>query len=353
MSYKSNSWFLRNAIGEKSPSVLVDALKDSALRNDKGEVVSIDLQKFASAVPTQQMNEFLSEIVNKIVLQRVFNLTDGAVFPYLDFQKADNEYGDAIELVAVENLPMAGNDYAETCDLSPNVPKVNTQYIYTTDKKFWKVSILPQVMKRAIITEGQLGALIGVIVGRLEFAYNMYLYTKISSDLKGITGQTITLPSLGVASTTEDAKKYLSTCIQVALKMSQFNTIFNSEGMTSITPKGSAILCLNAATFASLNVDALASLLNSDKLDLKVFKDIRLVDFYNADGTKDTTTLGYLLDKDFYMFYVPIKENTSFYCPSSLITTYWLHAWVKRGYAPFKNAVRFVASAGTLDANIE
>ena len=347
---QSNAWYLRHI---EPNTELGNILKECSTYNEKTKQWDVDLKQFATAVPVTKMNEFLSTMVNKIVVQKVFDITDGAEFPYLDFQAPDSEYGDTIELIAVQNLDYNGKDYDGTCDLSPNVPGVNTQYIYTTDKKFWKISVLPQVMKRAIIREGQLGALVGVIVSRLEYAYKKYLYINISADLSKVVGQTITLQGLGKNSTTDDAKKYLNECFQVAYKMAQFNTFFNSEGMESITPKGRATLYINASTMASLNVNAMASLLNSEKLDTKVFKDIKMVQFYNDDGTEDTNTLGYILDDRFYEFRVPIKESTSFFCPSSLITTYWLHAWIKRGYAPFINAVKFVAKDGTLDAHIE
>lgn len=349
-NYKSNSWYLSKI---DSKSELGQILKDNLVWNESTKEYDVNLRQFAAQVPATKMNEFLTSMVNKIVVQKVFNITEGAEFPYLDFQEPDSAYGDTIELIAVENLDHKGNDYSQDCDLTPNVPNVNTQYIYTTDKKFWKISVLPAVMKRAIVREGQLGALIGVITSRLEYAYKKYLYINISADLSKVVGQTIKLAPLGVASTEDEAKKYLSTVFQVARKMAEFHNYFNSEGMESITPLGTATLYINSATASALNVEAYASLLNSDKLETKVFKDIKTVQFYNADGTEDTATVGYILDDRFYKYYVPIKESTSFFCPSSLITTYWLHAWVKRGYAPFINAVKFIKTDGTLDGKIE
>lgn len=349
-NYKSNAWYIRHV---PKGSELGQIMEECSEYNEKTKSWDIDLEQFASKVPVTKMNEFLTTMVNKIVVQKVFDITEGANFPYLDFQEPDSDYGDTIELIAVENIDYKGADYSETSDLSPKVPSVNTQYIYTTDKKVWKISVLPQVMKRAIVKEGQLGALVGVILARLEFAYKQYLYVNISNDLSKVVSKSITLPSLGVATTTEEAKKYLNTCFQIAYKMSELNTIFNEEGMTSVTPKGHGLLLLNSATLAALNVEAFASVVNSDKLDTKVFKDIRMVQFFNADGTEDTNTLGYILDDRFYKYYVPIKESTSFVDSSNMITTYWLHAWIKRGYAPFINAVKFVAKDGTLDDVIE
>ena len=349
-NYKSNEWYVRQV---PKNSELGELLKECSSYDAENKKWNVDLEQFATKVPATKMNEFLTAMVNKIVVQKVFDITDGTEFPYLDFQEPDSDYGDTIELIAVENLDFKGNDYSENSDLSANVPNVNTQYIYTTDKKYWKISVLPNVMKRAIVKEGQLGALIGVIESRLEFAYKEYLYVHVSNDLSKVVSKSITLPSLGVNTTTEEAKKYLNTCLQVAYKMSELNTIFNEEGMKSVTPKGTALLLLNSATLAALNVEAYASVVNSDKFDTKVFKDIRMVKFYNEDGTEDKNTLGYILDERFYKYYVPIKESTSFVDASTMITTYWLHAWIKRGYAPFINAVKFVASDGTLDSNIE
>lgn len=351
-NYKSNSWYLKH-IGNDNGE-LSSILKDSLKWNSETKEWDVDLRQFASKVPTTQMNEFLASMINKIVVQKVFDITAGAKFPYLDFQEPDSEFGDTIELIAVDNLDYKGNDYEQSVDLDPNVPTVNTQYIYTTDKKFWKISVLPAVMKRAIVREGQLGALVGVILGRLDYAYKKYLYINISADLSKVVGKTVTLPSLGVNTTEAEAKKYLSTVFQLGRKMAEFSTDFNTEAMESITPLGTATLYINSATAAALNVEAYASLLNSDKLeDKKIFNDIKTVQFYKEDGTPDTDTVGYILDNRFYKYYVPIKESTSFFCPSSLITTYWLHAWIKRGYAPFVNAIKLVKADGNLDGKIE
>lgn len=349
-NYKSNSWYLKIAA---KGSDLESILKDNLVYNNASKEWEVDLKQFATSVPVDKMNEFLTSMINKIVVQKVFDITAGAKFPYLDFQEPDTQYGDTIELIAVENLDYKGNDYSQDCDLSPNVPNVNTQYIYTTDKKFWKISILPAVMKRAFVREGQVGALLGVIASRLDYAYKKYLYINISNDLSKVVAQTITLTPLGVNTTEAEAKKYLNTVFQIGRKMAEFHTYFNAENMESITPLGTATLYINSATAAALNVEAYASLLNSDKLETKVFKDIKTVQFYKADGTEDTDTVGYILDDRFYKFYVPIKESTSFFCPSSLITTNWLHAWIKRGYAPFINAVKLVKANGTLDGKIE
>lgn len=315
-NYKSNDWYLKhiNDDGSELSKVLKDSLKWDA----NAKEWKVDLRQFATEVPTEQMNEFLSSMINKIVVQRVFDITEGAKFPYLDFQDADSEYGDTIELIAVDNIDYKGNDYSNKVDLEAKVPTVNTQYIYTTDKKFWKISVLPAVMKRAIVREGQLGALVGVITSRLEYAYKKYLYINISNDLSKVVAQTVTLPSLGVNTTEADAKKYLSTVFQLGRKMAEFHDYFNGEGMESITPLGTATLYINSATAAALNVEAYASLLNSGKLETdKVFRDIKTVQFYNADGTEDNDTVGYILDSRFYKFYVPIKQATSWFCPSS------------------------------------
>ena len=349
-NFKTNDWYLKNI--DKN-SELGAILKDNLVYNQVTKEWEVNLRQFASAVPAEKMNEFLTSMVNKIVVQKVFDITEGAKFPYLDFQEPDTQYGDTIELIAVNPLDYKGNDYKADCDLSANVPTVNTQYIYTTDKKFWKISVLPAVMKRAIVREGQIGALIGVILKQLDYAYKKYLYLTISADLSKVVSKTVTLPSLGVNTTEAEAKKYLSTVFQIARKMAEFSTDFNAEGMESITPIGTATLYINSATASALNVEAYASLLNSDKLETKVFKDIKAVQFFKEDGTPDNDTVGYILDDRFYKYFVPIKESSSFYCPSSLISTYWLHAWIKRGYAPFINAVKLVKANGTLDGKIE
>jgi len=104
-----------------------------------GNYTMAELSQFETA-PSTVYNEFLGVLVNKIVVQRNYTILGGWENPYSIFYKPTSALGDTEELLAVDLLD--GEDYSETSSLlSVQKPDVFNHYIYTEEKKVWKVSI--------------------------------------------------------------------------------------------------------------------------------------------------------------------------------------------------------------------
>ena len=302
---------------------------------DGSFTISRDLKQFDA--PTTVTNEFLTELVNKIVVQRNYVILGGWENPYNIFYKPMEMLGDTEELLTVDVI--AGANYSETSSLlTVAKPDVYNAYIYTEDKKVWKVSISQPIIRGAFVTEGGLSALIANIIGMLRKSKELYVYDTLTEDFA--TDFTIEEEIQPVAQgNATQAQLAYEQIVALALKMSLPSTNYNLQGLRTTTPVGSAILMLNANYKASFDISVFASLFNSAVVgEQKVFSRVVVADL--AEGV-----LGYVLDPEAYIIVDRIMQTESFFDASNLITTFFLHNWIKRGKNPFVNAVKLVAEA--------
>lgn len=295
--------------------------------------LTADLKQFAA--PSTITNEFLSVLVNKIVVQRNYVVLGGWENPYNIFYKAMEPLGDTEELMTVDVIA-AGNYSGTSSLLTPAAPTVYNSYIYTEDKKVWKVSISQPILAGAFTTEGGLSALVANIIGMLRKSKELYVYDELTTDFA--TDFTIT-ESIGTVAPGNAAQAQLAyeKIIALAHKMSLPSTSYNLQGVRTTTALGSGILLLNAGYKASFDISVFASLFNSDIVgEQKKFSRVLVVDL-------PAGVLGYVLDPEAYIIVDRIMQTESFFDASNLITTFFLHNWIKRGKNPFVNAVKLVA----------
>ena len=124
-------------------------------------------------------------------------------------------------------------------------------------------------------------------------------------------------------------------------KMTIPNNKYNINAKLATTNMGEAILVLNTAYNASFDVNVLASLFNSGTISkAKYFKEVVVV-----NQPTDATCFGYILDPDAIILTNEKLETTSFYNPSNIVTTYWLHNWTKITINNAVNALNLVYKA--------
>jgi hypothetical protein len=287
------------------------------------------------AAPTTVTNEFLSVLINKIVVQRNYVVLGGWENPYNIFYKAMEPMGDTEELMTVDVIAAA--NYSGTSSLlTVAPPTVYNSYIYTVDKKVWKVSISQPILAGAFTTEGGLSALVANIIGMLRKSKELYVYDQLTADFA--TAFTIT-EAIGTVTPGNAAQAQLAyeKIIALAQRMSLPATGFNAQGVRTNTALGSAILVLNAGYKASFDISVFASLFNADVVgEQKKFARVLVVDL-------PAGVLGYVMDPEAYIIVDRIMQTESFFDASNLVTTFFLHNWIKRGKNPFVNAVKLIA----------
>lgn len=148
---------------------------------------------------------------------------------------------------------------------------------------------------------------------------------------------------LSAIPTDEDTGKEFLTAIQTYAGMLQFpSTLYNAQNITDIpvfAEERELILMVTPATNASVNVNTLSILFNMDVADVRVRKII--VDEFPVPGM-----VALLTTEDFFVCNDTNYQNTSFYNPETLNTTYWLHHWGVYSVSPFVPAICFTINEG-------
>ena len=286
-------------------------------------------------------NEFISDMANKIVVQRAYDLFRDYKMPFKVFMREMSRLGDAEELLTAELA--TPEDYGTTTNpFDADKPSIVLSWIKTEDKKVSHVRLSYEIWAGAFVSETGLSNIAGIILKNLRDSIELLVYKAIKDDLSSIgSGNNIvttqTIQSIADAGETANAQKAYEQIIKLVTDMSIPSTSYNNAGVETFTPMGRAVLVLNSLYKASFDVNVLASLFNSAKIgENQYFKEVIVAPL---SGTKQVGTVvddeGYLWG---YRFNVAQNQPNA----STLEINTFYHAWVKRAIVPFRQAVALV-----------
>ena len=289
-------------------------------------------------------NEFISDMANKIVVQRAYDLFREYKMPFYSFMKSMGRLGDVEELVSSELATL--EDYGDaTSPFAGAKPSIVLHWIKTEDKKVAPVRLSYEIWAGAFVNEGSLSNLAGIIIKNLADAVSVYVYETLAGVIAD-SGTSIAPYAVVSAITSEgetaDAQTAYEKIIKTALDMSLPSTSFNTAEVKTFTPLGSAVLVLNSRYKSSFDVNVLASLFNSAEIGAKkYFKEVIMVEFPSGS---DATQVGAILDSEALLWGYRINVTQSIVNPRTLEINTFYHAWIKRGVVPFRNAVRLLTA---------
>lgn len=308
---------------------------------EKGSFAHYDLNLFLANPDIA--NEFISDMSNMIVSQRTYDLLRGYEMPFGVFRKEFSKLGDAEQLLTASLQDLQDWDTVST-DVNPfdaRKPSISISFIKTTDKKMNDVCLEYDSWSGAFISESGLSNLAGIILKGLNDSIALYIYDCVRKDLSTASGdvtKTATITAITGAGETQNAQKAYEEIIALVTKMSLPSVNYNKAGLKTLTPKGRAVLLLNANYKASFDVNVLASLFNSAEIgSSKYFKEVIVCDL--EDGC-----VGVVLDEEAYMWGYRFETTGSIYNPKSRAISTYKHAWLKRGVVPFRQAVRLITA---------
>lgn len=290
----------------------------------------------------QVANEFLSTMINKIVVQRAYDLMRGYKMPFTRFQKPMSRLGDAEELLTAELA--TPKDYKNETDgtnpFEATKPTIRLAWIKTEDKKYVDVQLSYEIWAGAFVSETGLSNIAGIILKNLDDSLLIYLYdvmnTEFTSEKISKTKEITTVSGVGQV---EASQKAYEEIIKIVNDMSLPSRDFNNENLRTITPKGRAVLILNTQYRSAFDVNVLASLFHADKVgEEKYFAEVIMADL-------DDETVGVILDEEAYMFGFRIAESGSIYNPKTMEINTFIHRWIKRAFVPWRNAVRLTIAS--------
>lgn len=285
-------------------------------------------------------NEFINTLVNKILVQRLFDPGDWS-FPFKEFIMETDPYGDAQELIGIDVAD--GTQYTEASSLLTVVkPSVYVNYVKTTSKTKWQTSFSYEIVKGAMLREYGLAQLAGTFMRRMRYKADKGWYDQTLTDLATIPYSEV----VGNPSTDDAAKTVMTNIIRIVSDMSLPNKSYNAGNYDMALPLGNAILILNSQAKANLDVRVFATLLNSQKINNNnYFRNVYIANF------ADTNVLGYIVEASSYIIAPRINQTSSFFDSSNLVTQMFLHVWTRQGLNPESQMCKLLIAQPTADEN--
>ena len=285
-------------------------------------------------------NEFISDMANKIVVQRAYDLFRDYKMPFDVFRREMSRLGDAEELLSAE-LASPSNYDATATPFSADKPDIVLAWIKTEDKKVVNVKLSYEIWAGAFVSEQGLSNIAGIILKNLRDSIELMVYNAIKGDLSSSTNITksATITAVTDAGETANAQKAYEEIIKLVTDMSLPSDDFNTAEVETFTPLGRAVLILNARYKSAFDVNVLASLFNSAKIgEQNYFSKVIVAEL---SGTKQ---IGVVLDEEAYLWGYRFAVSQSIVNPANLTVENYYHAWVKRAVVPFRQAVRLVTA---------
>ena len=286
-------------------------------------------------------NEFISDMANKIVVQRAYDLFRDYNMPFDVFMREMSRLGDAEELLTAE-LATPENYGTTTNPFDADKPSIVLSWIKTEDKKVSHVRLSYEIWAGAFVSEQGLSNIAGIILKNLRDSIELLVYKAIKDDLSDIGSghkieTSVTIQAVSAAGETANAQKAYEQIIKLVTDMSLPSDDYNNAGVETFTPMGRAVLVLNSQYKSAFDVNVLASLFNSAKIGEKQY--FREVIVAPLTGTKQ---VGAVLDDEAYLwgYRFNVAQNQPNAATLEINTFY--HAWVKRAVVPFRQAVALV-----------
>lgn len=338
------------------PVNLQEAIERAITNNSTAELATLTIE--------EQRNIFLS-VYNKFGKQVLFDVlggwTDGLTKLFL---RDSNEVGEFTELMAVNNDPVKNMRKYQLDDNFGNnpfgvyYPEVADNILKIDEEVQWVQTITATEMRKAFINgSGLMSALTTLIIGSLNKKADIYLYNR-SKEMLSKIGLNVVIGEVADETT---AKKAFEIILETASNFAEPKQIFNEEGIYASTNKEDAVLLITNKTKAKFDVKVMASLLNSDKinLDAKIgkYESFDLTNYKTfsisiaGDGTETASAtdhsisnvVGYLIDKDKIRLELFLIAMEAIRNPKNLSTNYWHTIMTKAGVITFLNGVKLIA----------
>ena len=341
---------------------------------------------------TLSANKFIGALTNLIAYTRALDTQDTrGLDRLLDMFRGPNlPTGDGYVVRSVGIPEVTDLDTANSTILTVVKPEIKEQYIPVKEFKKVQVTINNYLMKGAFTRPEAMGELIGLILKSMYTAEKLYLYDRVLGVIDeneksfGLTSMLeIDAPGLAAGRNEDIGLGYVDGSLTNSFKISitgieetddmsaterlsarTYNTKafvreliatikriergeYNSmNGVKSLVGRDNLVCIMTDDMLASLDVDLMATLLNSEYLNNPIKVDIITISEWKVNSVeetfsfiKDSTVL--LMQKDAYKYGFFYEVATTFFDPSNLNTNNWLHF-------AFYSGIVLSAIAGTI-----
>ena len=305
--------------------------------------ISATIDALFKPMNKQYFNQFMDILVNRIAFTYVRGEAWRNKLAVFKGQKLN--YGQTIQEIAPKWIKAHSYmDDSETL-LKMHRPEAETWYHSQNRRDRYPITVNYDELRTAFVDEYGINNLIAKImqVPMNSDEYDEYrIMLQLIAEYENRWG--FFKHKLSAIPTDEDTGKEFLTAIQTYAGMLQFpSTLYNAQDITDIpvfANENELVLFVTPATNASVNVNTLAILFNMDVADVRIRKVI-------VDEFPVPDMVALLTTEDFFVCNDTNYQNTSFYNPETLNTTYWLHHWGVYSVSPFVPAIAFVTGDAT------
>lgn len=295
---------------------------------------------------TPMLNEFVSSLVNRIVLTIVRNKSFSN--PLAMFKKGTLPLGTDIQEIYTNPAtaePYELSEAAMAKILTITDPDTHTAYYRRNRQDLYTKTVAREALQAAFKSWEDFGAYVDSIAQSLysgnyidEFNYTKALIDGAVANDKVIK-VTVTEPT-----NESTAKKFLKTVRALTKKLSFPSTEYNAYTkmkpdaevpVTTWTDKERIVFITTADVMAELDVDALAGAFNLEKADF-------LSRVVEVDKFEDEKIMGVICDESWLQIYDNLFKMDEQYNGRVMATNFYLHAWGTYAISPFANAVALV-----------
>lgn len=320
-------------------------------------------------IMTLSQNEFIANLTNLIVVTKI-NRTVRGDMPDLvrSCYKENIPAGAGKALITVDTLSV--EDYkAQSSILTSKLPTVDEQQLNTNVKKYIQVTLNRYLTPGAFANDYAIAEFYAVVLEMLRKTKNIFLYKFCVSAYENFNGgtnndgspialkagQTLTIDltdTTGMTgealaqANTQNAKTIYKEITNLIMNMVAPSRDYNELGFEEMPDYQDIKFIENSKFYNLLNVDALASLLNSAKItdQIKIKETILIPDKQFANPDTKTKVIGWIGHEDKFQICPRFEVMTEFFDGSNLNDNHWLHFWLNTGFTNGLCLVKVVAN---------
>lgn len=254
----------------------------------------------------------------------------------LDFFRSDDTVNGDGKLVITSDLPVVKDLNFTTSTLLTNVPPVvQEQYIPVTEFKYIQLTINKYLLRGAFADEYAMSNLVSYLVSNMRIAKRLSIYDNIESKVQalitegvnGVTLQGIADPTTATSAVEINAIRTHNTNLLYRTILTQITELGLGKTLTANSGTGTyrayetssnLALIVPPALLASMDVDTLATLLNSSKISSGI-----TVNIIQMNTGADNKCL--LIAKDTIQYGFFYQVATAFFDASNLNNQDFLH----------------------------
>lgn len=298
---------------------------------------------------TLNANKFIGALTNLIAYTRALDTQDTRGLDRLldTFRGPNLPTGDGY-VVRSTGIPTVSDlDTANSSVLTVLKPTVLEQHIPVKAYKKVQVTINDYLMRGAFNRESAMGELVGLILKSMRTAEKLYLYNMVvgnatsglsglavganlsgdealsfNINITGIADSDSATPQERLSARTYNTKAFVRQLI-ATIKRIERGEYEGMNGVQSLIGRDKLVCIMTDDMLASLDVDLMATLLNSEYLNDPIKVKIITISEWKNEASKDSTVL--LMQDDAYIYGFFYEVATTFFDPSNLNTNNWLH----------------------------